>query len=97
MLGSQIVFTLSTKVTPFSKYLSFHLGVVLFHAKWANLIALILWFTFSDGTVTAAQLADLPIRRGAGALATQTRLGAPLASRIATFFTSIDPDDLGAS
>ncbi len=38
MLGSQIVFTPSIKVIPFSKYLSFHLGVVLVHANWANLI-----------------------------------------------------------
>ncbi len=38
MLGNQIVFTPSIKVISFSKYLSFHLGVVIGHANWANLI-----------------------------------------------------------
>ncbi len=38
ILGNQITFTPSIKVIPFSKYLSFHLGVVLNHANWANLI-----------------------------------------------------------
>ncbi len=38
ILGNQIVSTPSIKVIPFSKYLSFHLGVVLGHANWANLI-----------------------------------------------------------
>ncbi len=38
VLGNQITFTPSIKVIPFSKYLSFHLGVVLVHANWANLI-----------------------------------------------------------
>ncbi len=38
MLGNQIVFTPSIQVIPFSKYLSFHVGVVLVHANWANLI-----------------------------------------------------------
>ncbi len=38
ILGNQIMLTPSIKVIPFSKYLSFHLGVVLVHAKWANLI-----------------------------------------------------------
>ncbi len=36
ILGNQIIFTSSIKVIPFSKYLSFHLGVVLVHANWAN-------------------------------------------------------------
>ncbi|BHF81748.1 crossover junction endonuclease eme1 [Sparganum proliferum] len=44
-----------------------------------------------------AMLADLPIRRGAGILATQNRLGPQLARRIVTFFTSPDPLDEGAS
>nr|VZI39058.1 unnamed protein product [Spirometra erinaceieuropaei] len=44
-----------------------------------------------------AMLADLPIRRGAGILATQNRLGPQLARRIVTFFTSPDPQDEGAS
>ncbi len=35
---NQIVFTPFIKVIPFSKYLSFHLGVVLVHANRANLI-----------------------------------------------------------
>ncbi len=35
-------FTSSNKVIPFSKYLYFHLVLVLFHAKWANLI---LWYS----------------------------------------------------
>ncbi len=35
---SQTVSTPSIKVIPFSKYLSFLLGVVLVHANWANLI-----------------------------------------------------------
>ncbi len=38
MLGNQIDLITSIKVIPFSKYLSFHLGVVLVHANWANLI-----------------------------------------------------------
>ncbi len=38
MLGNQIVFSPSIKVIPLSKYLSFHLGVVLGHANWVNLI-----------------------------------------------------------
>ncbi len=42
ILGNQIVFTPSTKAIPFSKYLSFHLGVVLVHANCANL-ALYTW------------------------------------------------------
>uniref|UniRef100_A0A0V0J7S0 Crossover junction endonuclease EME1 n=1 Tax=Schistocephalus solidus TaxID=70667 RepID=A0A0V0J7S0_SCHSO len=42
-------------------------------------------------------LAALPIRRGAGVLATQNRLGPQLARRIVTFFTSPDPLDEGAS
>ncbi len=32
-------FTPSIKVIPFSKYSGFHLGVVLVHANWANLIS----------------------------------------------------------
>ncbi|VDD79528.1 unnamed protein product [Mesocestoides corti] len=44
-----------------------------------------------------SSLANLPVRRGAGVLTTETRLGPLLASRIATFFTSSDPEDLGAS
>ncbi len=35
---NQMVFTSSIKFFPFSKYLRFHLGVVLCHAKWASLI-----------------------------------------------------------
>ncbi len=38
MLGNQIVFIPTIKVTPFSKYFSFHLSVVLVHANWATLI-----------------------------------------------------------
>ncbi len=38
IIGSQIVFTPSNKFIPFSKYLSFHLGAVLVHANWANLV-----------------------------------------------------------
>ncbi len=38
MLGNQIFFTPSIKVISFSKYLIFHLGVVIGHANWANLI-----------------------------------------------------------
>ncbi len=38
VLGNQIWLTPSIKVIPFSKYLSFHLGVVLDYANWANLI-----------------------------------------------------------
>ncbi len=41
ILGNQISFTPSIKVIPFSKYLSFHLGVVLIHANWANRIVLL--------------------------------------------------------
>ncbi|KAM7533292.1 hypothetical protein Aperf_G00000119637 [Anoplocephala perfoliata] len=37
------------------------------------------------------RLADLRIRRGAGVLTTETRLGTAIASRIVTFFTSLDP------
>ncbi len=37
ILSNQIVFAPSSEVIPFSKYLSFHLGVVLVHAKWANI------------------------------------------------------------
>ncbi len=39
---NQILFSSSTKFISFSKYLRFHLVVVLCHAKWANLI-LSLW------------------------------------------------------
>ncbi len=38
ILGNQIVVTPSIKVIPFSKYLSFHLGVALVHANWTKLI-----------------------------------------------------------
>ncbi len=38
ILGNQLVFPPSIKVIPFSKYLSFYLGVVLGHANWAHLI-----------------------------------------------------------
>ncbi len=38
ILGNQIVSTLSIIVIQFSKYLSFHLGVVLVHANWVNLM-----------------------------------------------------------
>ncbi|VDL59413.1 unnamed protein product [Hymenolepis diminuta] len=38
------------------------------------------------------RLADLRIRRGAGVLTTETRLGNAIASRIVTFFTSFDPN-----
>ncbi len=44
MLGNQIVFRPTIKVTPFSKYFSFHLSVVLVHAYWVNLIII---FEFS--------------------------------------------------
>ncbi len=43
MLGNQIDFTPSIKVIPLSKYLSFHLGVVLGHANWASLILTSEW------------------------------------------------------
>ncbi|VDN98784.1 unnamed protein product [Rodentolepis nana] len=38
------------------------------------------------------RLSDLRIRRGAGVLATETRLGNAIASRIVNFFTSFDPN-----
>nr|CDS26080.1 crossover junction endonuclease EME1 [Hymenolepis microstoma] len=38
------------------------------------------------------RLGDLRIRRGAGVLATETRLGNTIASRIVNFFTSLDPN-----
>ncbi len=44
VLGNDIVFTPSINVIPFSKYLSFHLSVVLVHAYWVNLIII---FEFS--------------------------------------------------
>ncbi|KAL5104357.1 Crossover junction endonuclease EME1 [Taenia crassiceps] len=46
----------------------------------------------SGGSPGMARLAELPIRRGAGVLATETRLGTAIANRIAAFFTSVDPD-----
>ncbi|CDI97193.1 crossover junction endonuclease EME1 [Echinococcus multilocularis] len=46
----------------------------------------------SGGDSTVAGLAELPIRRGAGVLATETRLRNAIAARIAAFFTSTDPD-----
>ncbi len=39
MLGNQIVFTPSIKGIPFSEYLSLHLGIVLPHVNWANLVS----------------------------------------------------------
>ncbi len=38
IFGNQIVFIPSITVIPFSKHFSFHLGIALVHAKWANLI-----------------------------------------------------------
>ncbi len=54
ILGNQVVFTPSIKVIPFAKYLSFHLGVFLVHANWANLIKA----TVNSNTLSTVESAD---------------------------------------
>ncbi|VDM35338.1 unnamed protein product [Hydatigera taeniaeformis] len=65
------------------------------HFKWQFPITTkknhFLSFAFPDDN-GVAKLAELPIRRGAGVLTTENRLGNAIAARIAAFFTSVDPD-----
>ncbi len=53
----QIVFTSSTKVIRFSKYLRFYLAVVLSHTKWAKLI--LKAYSFTKGDVLWIRLSQL--------------------------------------
>ncbi len=86
ILGNQIVVTPSIKVIQFSKYLSFHLGVVMVHAKWTNLIVVL---TSSD-TLSASERAfqafpqtrRITVRASGEWTAAQHLIGYPLTNSI---------------